>query len=308
MKITIIGAGFVGSTTAHWLAEKELGEIVLLDIQEGIPQGKALDLQEAMPIQGSDSEIFGTNDYKETMGSDIVVITAGIARKPGMSRDDLLSTNARIVKECAENIVRYSPNCIIIVVTNPLDAMVYVAKKASGFLKNKVMGMAGTLDTARFRAFVAMETGYSVEDITALVLGGHGDTMIPLTRYASIGGIPLSKFLSQEQIGEIIDRTKNGGAEIVNLLKTGSAYYAPSRAVAEMVEAIAKDKKRVLPCAALLEGEYGVNGLFIGVPVVLGRNGVEKVIEIDLNEKEKDMFKKTVEHVKSLVEATDKFM
>ena len=304
-KITVVGAGFVGSTVAHWLAVHELGDIDLLDIAEGIPQGKALDLLESGPVEGFDLKIKGTNKYEDTTDSDIVVITAGIPRKPGMSRDDLIKTNAGIMKSVCENVKKYSPNAILIVVSNPLDVMVYVAWKVTGFAPNKVIGMAGVLDSARMRTFIAEELNVSVEDVTAFVMGGHGDTMIPVMRYANVGGIPLSDLLSKEKISAISERTKNGGAEIVELLKTGSAYFAPAASVVAMVESILKDKRRVMPCAAYLNGEYGVKGLFIGVPVILGKNGVEKVIEIKLNEEERALFSKTVEHVKSLVEATN---
>ena len=304
-KITVVGAGFVGSTVAHWLAVHELGDIVLLDIAEGIPQGKALDLLESGPVEGFDLKIKGTNKYEDTTDSDIVVITAGIPRKPGMSRDDLIKTNAGIMKSVCENVKKYSPNAILIVVSNPLDVMVYVAWKVTGFAPNKVIGMAGVLDSARMRTFIAEELNVSVEDVTAFVMGYHGDTMIPVMRYANVGGIPLSDLLSKEKISAISERTKNGGAEIVELLKTGSAYFAPTASVVAMVESILKDKRRVMPCAAYLNGEYGVKGLFIGVPVILGKNGIEKVIEIKLNEEERALFSKTVEHVKSLVEATN---
>lgn len=300
-KITVIGGGFVGSTTAHFLAMHELGDIVLLDIHEGVPQGKALDLSQAAPIEGFDVKILGTNSYEDTVSSDIVVITAGMARKPGMSRDELLAVNASIVKSASENIKKYSPNAIVIVVTNPLDAMVYTAWKATGFPAQRVIGMAGVLDSARMRHFIAEAVGVSVEDVTAFVMGGHGDTMVPLMRFAHVGGVPLTDLLPKEKIDAIVERTRNGGAEIVSLLKTGSAYYAPAASVVAMVESILKDKKRVLPCAAYLNGEYGVKGLFVGVPVVLGRNGVERILEVKLNEEEKKSFLRTVEHVKSLV-------
>lgn len=299
-KISVIGAGFVGSTTAHFLAMHELGDIVLLDLNEGPAKGKALDLFEATPIFGTDVKITGTNLYEDTANSDIVVITAGIARKPGMSRDELLSVNSGIVNTAAENIKKYSPNAIVIVVTNPLDAMVYVAWKVTGFKPQRVIGMAGVLDSARMRSFIAEELNVSVEDVTAFVMGGHGDTMVPLMRYASVGGVPITDLLPQEKIDAIVERTKNGGAEIVSLLQTGSAYYAPAASITAMVESILKDKKRVLPCAAYLNGEYGVNGLFIGVPAVLGDKGVERILEISLNTEERAAFEKTVEHVKSL--------
>ncbi len=300
-KITIVGAGFVGATAAHWAASKELGDVVLIDIVEGIPQGKGLDLFEASPVEGFDSRITGTNDYSDTKDSDIVIITAGIPRKPGMSRDDLLSTNAKIVKSVTEEIVKYSPDCYIIVVSNPLDAMVYVAKEVSGFPKNRVMGMAGVLDSARMSSFIAEALDVSVEDVNAFVLGGHGDSMVPLARYSTVAGIPITDLMDEETIEKIIDRTRNGGAEIVNYLKTGSAFFAPSASAVAMAESILKDKKRIYPCAAYLEGEYGVNGYYIGVPVKLGANGVEKVIEIQLTDEEKKALMQSYESVKSLV-------
>jgi len=269
-KITVVGAGNVGATTAHWLVSKELGDVVLVDIIEGMPQGKALDLAQAAPIEGFDSRLVGTNGYKETANSDIVVITSGIARKPGMSRDDLLNTNAGIVGSVTDEVARNSPNATIIVVSNPLDAMAQVAFRRSGFPKNRVIGMAGILDSARMRTFLAEALNVSVENVTAFVLGGHGDTMVPLVRYSTCAGIPVTELLPKDVLDKIVDRTRNGGAEIVSLLKTGSAYYAPSAAAVEMVEAIIKDKKKILPCAAYLEGEYGINGLFVGVPVKLG--------------------------------------
>ncbi len=307
-KITIIGAGNVGATTAHWIASKELGDIVLLDIVEGMPQGKALDLLESGPTEGFDVDIKGTNSYEDTKNSDIIIITSGIPRKPGMSRDDLIATNTKIVKEVAQNAVKYSPNAVIIVVTNPLDAMVYVASKASNFPKHRVMGMAGVLDSTRFRTFIAKELSVSVEDVDAIVLGGHGDTMVPLPRYSTVNGIPIIELLPKEKIEALVERTRKGGEEIVNLLKTGSAYYSPAAAVAEMAESILKDKKRILPCAAYCDSEYDVNGYFVGVPVKLGRNGVEKVIELKLNEEEKETFRKSVEHVKNLIAAAEKFL
>jgi len=300
-KITIVGAGFVGATAAHWAAIKELGDICLVDIVEGMPQGKALDLLESSPVEGFDAQIIGTNDYADTANSDVVIITAGLPRKPGMSRDDLLFKNAEIVKNVTEQIAKYSPNAYLIVVSNPLDAMVYVAHKVSGFPTNRVMGMAGVLDAARFRTFIAMELGVSVEDVTAFVLGGHGDTMVPLPRYSTVGGIPITELLSPEKINELVERTRNGGAEIVNLLKTGSAFFAPSASAVTMAEAIIKDKKRLLPCAAYCDKEYGVGGYFVGVPVILGGNGVEKVVEIKLTPEEAAAFKRSVEAVKNLV-------
>ncbi len=301
-KITIVGAGHVGAHCALWAATKELGDIVLVDVVEGIPQGKGLDLAEAAPVEGFDSIIIGTNSYEETAGSDVVIITAGLARKPGMSRDDLLKTNADIIKGVTEQVVKYSPDCIIIMVTNPLDAMVYEAKKISGFPKNRVIGMAGVLDSARMRTFIAMELGVSVEDVTAFVLGGHGDTMVPLPRYSTVAGIPITELMSAERVEAINERTRKGGGEIVGLLKTGSAYYAPSASAVEMAEAIIKDKKRVLPCAAYLEGEYGIDGYYMGVPVVLGKDGVEKIIEIDLTDEEKSALDHSLEDVKNNVE------
>ncbi len=300
-KITVVGAGFVGSTVAHFLASHELGDIVLIDIAEGIPQGKALDLSQAAAVEGWDLDVKGTNSYEDTANSDIVVITAGLPRKPGMSRDDLIAINSKIIKDVCENIKKYSPNAIVIVVTNPLDAMVYAAWKATGFEPRRVIGMAGVLDSARMCSFIARELGVSVKDVNALVMGGHGDTMVPLMRYASVDGVPVTDLLPKEKIDAIVKRTQDGGAEIVNLLKTGSAYYAPAASVVAMVESILRDRKRVLPCAAYLNGEYGVNGLFIGVPAVLGRDGVEKIIEVKFNQEEASAFAKTVEHVKALV-------
>ena len=307
-KISIIGAGNVGATAAQWIASKELGDVVLLDIVEGMPQGKALDLLESSPIEYFDVDVKGTTNYEDTKDSDIVVITSGVARKPGMSRDDLISINTKIVKEVTQNVAKHSPNSIIIVVTNPLDAMVYVASEMSNFPKNKVIGMAGILDSTRFRTFIAKELDVSVEDVDAMVLGGHGDTMVPLPRYSTVNGIPITELMENEKIDQMVKRTRDGGAEIVNLLKTGSAYYAPSAAVAEMVESILKDKKRILPCAAYCGSEYGVGGYFVGVPVKLGRNGFEKVIELKLSDEEKEMFAKSVEHVKNLVDVTEKFL
>lgn len=291
MKITVVGAGHVGATTALRLAEKRLAsEVVLIDILEGIPAGKGLDLWESAPVEGFDCKVIGsTNDYSLTQNSDLVVITAGLARKPGMSRDDLQEKNAGIVKTVTESIANQSPQCKIIMVTNPLDVMTYVAMKVSGFEPNRVFGMAGVLDTARYRTFVAMELGVSVRDISALVLGGHGDDMVPLPRLTTVGGIPLTELLSPERITAIVDRTRNGGAEIVKLLKEGSAYYAPSAAVAEMAESVLRDSKRVLPCAAWLGGEYGLSNVYCGVPVKLGKDGVEKIFELKLNEAERKM-------------------
>jgi malate dehydrogenase len=300
-KITVVGAGNVGATTAHWLVSKELGDVVLVDIIEGMPQGKSLDLAQAGPIEGYDSRLIGTNGYKETADSDIVVITSGIARKPGMSRDDLLNTNAGIVGSVTDEIARTSPNAIIIVVSNPLDAMAQVAFKRSGFPKNRVIGMAGIRDSARMRTFLAEALNVSVENVTAFVLGGHGDTMVPLPRYSTCAGIPVTELLPKDVLDKIVTRTANGGAEIVGLLKTGSAYYAPSAAAVEMVEAILKDKKKILPCAVYLEGEYGVNGLFVGVPVKLGSNGVEEIIQINLTAEERAALQKSAGAVQELV-------
>jgi len=299
-KVTVVGAGNVGATAAQRLAEKELCDVVLVDIVEGVPQGKALDLTEAAPIEKHDAHLTGSNGYEETAGSDIVIITAGIPRKPGMSRDDLISTNAGIIKSVTEQIAKYSPNAVLIIVSNPLDAMCHVALEASGFPKNRVIGMAGVLDSARFRAFIAMELDVSVENTHAFVLGGHGDTMVPLPRYSTVAGIPITELISKERIAELVDRTANGGAEIVSLLKTGSAYYAPASAAVEMAESILKDKKKVLPCAAYLQGEYGINDLYIGVPVKLGKDGVEQVIEITLTEEEKTALTKSAAAVQGL--------
>ncbi|HBO84229.1 MAG: malate dehydrogenase [Deltaproteobacteria bacterium GWC2_42_11] len=301
-KITIVGAGNVGAHAAVWAAIKELGDIVLIDVIEGVPQGKGLDLAEASPVEGFDARILGTNDYKDTANSDVVIITAGIARKPGMSRSDLINTNTGIIKGVTEQIVRYSPNAIIIVVTNPLDVMVYVAWKVSGFPKNRVIGLSGALDAARLKAFLSMELNVSVEDISAMVIGGHADEMVPLPRYSTVSGIPISQLISKERINEIMQRTKKAGGEIVDLLKTGSAFYAPSAAVVEMAESIIRDKKRIIPCAAYCNGEYGVKDMFIGVPVKLGSNGVEEIIEIELNEEEKRAFDNSAQAIKKLIE------
>lgn len=299
MKITVIGAGNVGATAAQRIAEKELAnEVVLVDIVEGVPQGKGLDMYESAPVEGFDTVVTGTNTYDATAGSEIVVITAGIPRKPGMSRDDLLNTNAGIIKSVTQQVCAQSPNAILIVVSNPLDVMVYVAQKASGFPRERVIGMAGVLDTARYRTFIAMELGVSVEDITALILGGHGDSMVPLPRYTSVAGIPLTELMSQEKIDAIVKRAQNGGIEIVNHLKTGSAFYAPSSAAVQMVEAIVKDKKRILPCAVMLNGEYGIKDTVVGVPVKLGRKGMEQIIEIKLTAEETAALKKSADDVK----------
>src|SRR6476620_1970992 len=292
-KISVIGAGFVGSTCAHWAASKELGDVVLIDINGDAAKGKALDLFEASPVEGFDSTIQGGSDYALTAESDVVIITAGLPRKPGMSRDDLLSTNAKIVKDCAAQSAKYSPHSVLIIVSNPLDAMCHVAMTASGFPRERVLGMAGVLDGARFRSFIAMELGVSVEDVQAFVFGGHGDTMVPMPRYVSVGGIPLQQLMSKEKIDAIVDRTRKGGAEIVNLLKTGSAYYAPAASAVQMAEAIVRDKKRYLPCADLLNGEYGQKGLFCGVVAKLGSKGLEGVPVLELNADEKQMFEKS---------------
>lgn len=300
MKITVIGAGNVGATTAQRIADNELAHhVVLVDVAEGIPQGKGLDMYEAMPVEGSDTRIIGTNGYDETEGSDIVIITAGLARKPGMSRDDLLAKNAEIVKSCAEQAFAKSPNALFIIVSNPLDVMTYVALKATGLPRHRVLGMAGVLDTARYRSFVAMELDVSVEDVTAFVLGGHGDSMVPLPRYTSVAGIPISELMPQERIDAIVDRARNGGIEIVNYLKTGSAYYAPSASTVEMVRSIVRDKRRILPCAVALEGEYGLSDVVVGVPVKLGKNGVEKIVEITLSDDEAAALKASADDVKA---------
>jgi malate dehydrogenase len=300
-KVTIVGSGNVGATAAHWIADKELADVVLIDIIEGVPQGKGLDLLEAMPIEKRDSSITGTNDYKDTANSDIVVVTAGIPRKPGMSRDDLLNTNHGIMKAVIGEAVKYSPKCILIIVSNPLDAMAQSAYKMSGFPRERVIGMAGVLDSARFRAFIAAELKVSVENVTAFVLGGHGDTMVPLPRYSTVAGIPITELMDKATVDRLVQRTRDGGAEIVKYLKTGSAYYAPSAAVAEMVEAILKDKKKILPCAAYLQGEYGINGLYVGVPVKLGAKGIEQIIEIKLTVEEQAGLDKSAAAVKELV-------
>jgi len=297
-KITVVGAGNVGATAAQRVAEKELArEVVLIDVVEGIPQGKGLDQWQSAPIEGFDSRVIGTNGYEESAGSGIYIVTAGIARKPGMSRDDLLNTNANIVRQVSENIARVSPDAIIIMVSNPLDVMCYVAMKASGFPRERVIGMAGVLDTARYRAFLATEIGVSVEDIQAMVLGGHGDTMVPLISYTTVSGIPVTQLIAKDKLDAIVKRTRGGGAEIVSFLKTGSAYYAPSSGAVQMAEAIVKDKKRILPCAAWLQGEYGFNDLFLGVPVLLGRNGMEKVIEVELTDEERAALKASADAV-----------
>jgi malate dehydrogenase len=300
-KVSVIGAGNVGATVAQRIAEAGLADVVLVDIVDGLPQGKGLDLAEAAPVVGHDARIVGTNDYAETAGSDIVVVTSGIARKPGMSRDDLIATNAGIVRDVVGQAVAQSPDAILIVVTNPLDVMCHVALTASGFPRERVIGMAGVLDSARFRTFIAQELGVSVEDTHAFVLGGHGDTMVPLPRYSTVAGIPITELMSPERVKALVDRTANGGAEIVALLKTGSAYYAPAASTFEMVDAILRDRKRVLPCATYLRGEYGIDGLFVGVPVVLGASGMERVIEIALTDDEKAAFERSAGAVRELV-------
>lgn len=304
-KLTVVGSGNVGATAAFLAASKELGDVVLLDVMDGIPQGKALDMYEASPILGYDAEVIGTQDYADTADSDLVIITAGIARKPGMSRDDLLAINVKIVAEVTEKIVEYSPHCIIIVVTNPLDAMVYTAKQVSGFCRKRIIGMAGVLDSARMRSFIARKLDVSISDVSALVLGGHGDSMVPLPRYSTVGGVPLPEMLSTSEIDEICQRTAQGGAEIVQLLKTGSAFYAPGAAVIEMAEAILKNQNRILPCAAWLEGEYGINNYFMGVPCKLGGGGMEGVVELDLTEQEQQAMNTSLESVKTLVAQVD---
>ncbi|MBC8161752.1 MAG: malate dehydrogenase [Roseiflexaceae bacterium] len=302
-KVTIVGAGFVGSTAAHWIATKELADVVLLDIVEGVPQGKSLDLAEAGPIEGYDLSITGSNDYADTANSDVIVVTSGAPRKPGMTREDLIKINANITRECISKAAPLSPNAVIIIVNNPLDTMAYLARQVSGFPKNRVIGQAGVLDSARYRTFLAMEIGVSVEDIQAMLMGGHGDEMVPLPRFTTVAGIPISQFVSEERLQAIIDRARKGGGEIVNLLKTGSAYYAPSAATVQMVEAVLKDKKRVLPCAAFLEGEYGLNDIYFGVPCVIGANGVERIIELPLNDEELALVKKSAEVVSSSIAA-----
>lgn len=307
-KITVVGAGNVGASAAAYASAQEIADVVLVDILDGIPQGKGLDLFETTPVLGVDTRVIGTNDYEATSNSDIIILTAGIARKPGMSRDDLLSTNVKIVGEVSEKVAAYSPNAVMIVISNPLDAMVYTAWKKSGFLPRRIIGMAGVLDTARFRSFIAEEIGVSVEDVHALVLGGHGDTMVPLTRYCFVGGIPITNFISPQRLEEIVQRTRQGGAEIVGLLKTGSAYYAPAASAVQMAKSILLDKKRLLPVAAYLEGEFGVSGIFVGVPAILGTGGVEKVVELELTPEEGNAFKKSVLAVQELVGAVDRIL
>ncbi|MBI5351689.1 MAG: malate dehydrogenase [Chloroflexi bacterium] len=302
-KISIIGAGNTGATAAHWLAERELADVVLVDVVEGMPQGKSLDMAQAMPIIGKDVKILGTNSYADTKDSDIIIITAGVARKPGMSRDDLLKINADIVGTAATETLKYSPNAFYIVLTNPLDTMAYLTLKKTGLPRERVIGQAGILDSARMRAFVAMETGVSVENIQCYVLGGHGDEMVPLTRHSNVAGIPLNEYLPANKLEAIVNRTRKGGGEIVNLLKTGSAFYAPSMACIQMAEAILKDKKLIVPCAAYMNGEYGLNDMFFGVPVVLGAKGIERIVEYKFNDAEKAMFEKSAASVKETHEA-----
>ena len=299
-KVTIVGAGNVGATAAHWIASKELADVVLIDVVEGVPQGKGLDLLEAMPIEKRDSHIIGTNDYADTANSDIVVITAGIPRKPGMSRDDLLQTNYKIMSDVVSKVVANSPNTILIIVSNPLDAMAQAAYRQAKFNRERVIGMAGVLDSARFRTFIAEELNVSVENVTAFVLGGHGDTMVPLARYSTVAGIPITELIPKDRLDAIVQRTRDGGAEIVKYLKTGSAYYAPSAATVEMVEAILKDKKKILPCAVYLQGEYGIDGFYVGVPCKLGARGLEQIIEIKLTPEEDAALKKSADAVKEL--------
>ena len=300
-KITIVGAGNVGATAAHWAAERELGNIVLLDIVEGVPQGKALDLMEARPVEDFDVTITGTNNYEDTKDSDVVIITAGLPRRPGMSREDLVQKNREIVEAVTRQIVSCSPQCFIIVVSNPLDTMAYLAYKVSGFSRNRVMGMAGVLDSARFKTFVAMELNISVEEVQAFVLGGHGDEMVPLIRYSTVAGIPISQLIAEDRIQAIVERTRKAGGEIVNLLKTGSAFYSPAASAVQMAEAILKDKRRILPCAVYLQGEYGLHDLFFGVPVILGADGAEKIIEAALTAEEKAAVEKSAREVKESI-------
>jgi malate dehydrogenase len=301
-KIALIGGGNIGGVLAQEAAYRELGDVVIFDVVEGMPQGKALDMAEGAPVLGADASITGTNDYAGIAGADLVIITAGLARKPGMSRDDLLKTNLSIMKQVAEGVRDNAPDAMVIVISNPLDAMVYTFKEVSGFPKNRVVGMAGVLDSARFRAFVAWELGVSVQDVSALVLGGHGDTMVPLIRYCTVAGVPVEQLLSREKIDAIVERTKGAGGEVVGLLKTGSAFVSPALSAIEMAESILKDKKRVLACACQLDGEYGVNGLYVGVPCVLGSGGIERVLEVEMDADERKLFDASVEHVRSLVE------
>ncbi len=307
-KVTVVGAGNVGATAAQYIADRDLADVVLIDIVDGLPQGKALDLLQASPVNLHDRKITGTNDYADTKDSDIIVITAGIARKPGMSRDDLLKTNAKIVQECAQQTVKHSPNAIYIVVTNPLDVMTYLVWKTTKLPASKVMGMAGVLDSARFQTFIAMETGMSVEDVRAMVLGGHGDLMVPLTRMATVNGVPLTELLPAEKIDAMVERTKNGGAEIVKLLKSGSAYYAPGASVTHMVEAILRDKNRLLPCAVLPEGQYGLKDVYVGLPAVLGKEGVKRIVEIKLNSDEEAALKSSAQSIKENIDLMNELL
>lgn len=305
-KVSIVGSGNVGSSTALYLAEKKIADIFLFDVIEGLPEGKALDAEEGAPIRRYDIEIRGTEEFSELVDSDVVVVTAGIARQPGMSRDDLLATNAKIVKSVSEKIAKYTPNSIVVMVSNPLDVMAYLCLKVTGFALKRIVGMAGILDLTRFRYFLSQTFGVSVQDTTALVLGGHGDSMVPLPRYSTVSGIPITELLSKDEIDKIIERTRKGGAEIVSYLKSGSAYYAPAAGVAEMVECIIRDKRRILPCSAYLRGEYGIEGLFVGVPIILGRNGVEEIIELELLPEEKEALHTSASAVKDVIEQLEK--
>jgi malate dehydrogenase len=307
-KVTIVGAGNVGSTLAHWLASWNLADLILVDVVEGMPQGKALDLSQSGPIEGFDLKIVGSNDYSTTQDSDIVIITAGLARKPGMSRDELLAVNTKIVKSCTEEIIKYSPDAILIVVSNPLDAMVYTTYKTSGFPAHRVIGQAGVLDVARFKTFLAWEIGCSVQDISALLIGGHGDDMVPLPRYTSVAGIPVTDLIAKDRLDEIIKRARMGGGEIVSLLKTGSAYYTPSSATASMAEAIVRDQKRVMPCAVYCDKEYDIGGYFVGVPCMLGAKGVERIFELKLTDAERSAFRESIDHVRQLCAQVDKLL
>ncbi|MBK7746379.1 MAG: malate dehydrogenase [Candidatus Obscuribacter sp.] len=307
-KVTVVGSGFVGATVAQNLADRDIADVCLVDVIEGMPQGKSLDMMQAASVHGFDRKMVGSNDYADTKGSDIIVITAGIARKPGMSRDDLLKTNANIVQTVCKETIKHSPDAIYIVVTNPLDVMTYLTWKTTKLPASRVIGMAGVLDSARFQAFIAMETGFSVQDVRAMVLGGHGDLMVPLTRCATVNGIPISNFLSQEKIDAMVKRTQNGGLEIVNLLKSGSAYYAPGSSVVQMVEAILKDQNRLLPCAVLAEGEYGLKDVYIGMPAVLGKQGVKQIVELKLEKEEAEALKKSAESIKENIDLMNKLM
>jgi len=307
-KITIVGAGNVGATLAHWLATWQIGDIVLIDVIEGMPQGKALDLRQSGPVDGFDLNIIGTNDYKDTADSDVVIITAGLTRKPGMSRDELIAKNCKIVKQCAENSAKYSPDAVFIIVSNPLDAMVYTAYKATGLARHKIMGQAGVLDVARYKTFLAMEIGCSVQDISAMLIGGHGDDMVPLPRYTNVSGVPITELIPADRLEAIIERTRKGGGEIVSLLKTGSAYYTPSSATARMVRSIIRDEKRIMPCACYCDKEYNIGGYFVGVPCMLGANGVERIFELKLDEQESRAFQQSIEHVKQLCAGVDKLL